>query len=213
MVIGPEPDELQLISQLKKGDTDAAGALMDLHGEALMRYLYSIMGTRESAEDVFQDSWVKRIDGVLPVKPVFAMELFCLGLYKRSAHICIASRPAFLRPWNPLLWHGHGNAVSHCDCRRMVFYLSRRRPARHEPVAVDIYCHLHTQPAGNRHLPDPAQAGPDGMPRLPGKAGTSVIVLPAVRPPVQTEVFRMRCHRRAGTSILRVLRRQFEGTS
>ena len=53
MVIGPEPDEQQLISQLKKGDTDAAGALMDLHGEALMRYLFSIMGTRESAEDVF----------------------------------------------------------------------------------------------------------------------------------------------------------------
>ena len=42
---------------------------------------------------------------------------------------------------------------------------------------------------------------------------TSVIVLPAVRPPVQTEVFRMRCHRGAGAAILRVLRRQFEGTS
>ena len=64
MVIGPEPDELQLISQLKKGDTDAAGALMDLHGEALMRYLYSIMGTRESAEDVFQDSWVKVMEKI-----------------------------------------------------------------------------------------------------------------------------------------------------
>jgi RNA polymerase sigma-70 factor, ECF subfamily len=64
MVIGPEPDELQLISQLKKGDTDAAGALMDLHGEALMRYLYSILGTRESAEDVFQDSWVKVMEKI-----------------------------------------------------------------------------------------------------------------------------------------------------
>jgi RNA polymerase sigma-70 factor (ECF subfamily) len=64
MVIGPEPDERQLISQLKKGDTDAAGALMDLHGEALMRYLYSIMGTRESAEDVFQDVWVKVMEKI-----------------------------------------------------------------------------------------------------------------------------------------------------
>jgi RNA polymerase sigma-70 factor, ECF subfamily len=64
MVIGPEPDELQLISQLKKGDTDAAGALMALHGEALMRYLYSIMGTREAAEDVFQDSWVKVMEKI-----------------------------------------------------------------------------------------------------------------------------------------------------
>ncbi len=64
MVIGLEPDERQLISQLKKGDTDAAGALMDLHGEALMRYLYSIMGSRESAEDVFQDSWVKVMEKI-----------------------------------------------------------------------------------------------------------------------------------------------------
>jgi len=37
---------------------------MDLHGEALMRYLYSIMGTRESAEDVFQDSWVKVMEKI-----------------------------------------------------------------------------------------------------------------------------------------------------
>lgn len=59
MAIGPDADERQLISQLKQGNTDAAGALMDIHGEALMRYLYSIMGTREAAEDVFQDSWVK----------------------------------------------------------------------------------------------------------------------------------------------------------
>ena len=64
MVIGPEPDERQLISELKKGDTDAAGALMDLHGEALMRYLYSIMGTREAAEDAFQDSWVKVMEKI-----------------------------------------------------------------------------------------------------------------------------------------------------
>jgi len=64
MVIGPEPDERQLISQLKKGDTDAAGALMDLHGETLMRYLYSIMGTRESAEDIFQDTWIKVMEKI-----------------------------------------------------------------------------------------------------------------------------------------------------
>ena len=29
-----------------------------------MRYLYSIMGTRESAEDVFQDSWVKVMEKI-----------------------------------------------------------------------------------------------------------------------------------------------------
>jgi RNA polymerase sigma-70 factor (ECF subfamily) len=64
MVIGPEPDERQLISQLKQGNTTAAGELMDLHGEPLMRYLHSIMGTREAAEDIFQDSWVKVMEKI-----------------------------------------------------------------------------------------------------------------------------------------------------
>jgi len=64
MVIGPEPDERQLISQLKQGNTNAAGELMDLHGEPLMRYLHSIMGTREAAEDIFQDSWVKVMEKI-----------------------------------------------------------------------------------------------------------------------------------------------------
>lgn len=64
MAIGPDADERQLISQLKQGNTDAAGALMDIHGEVLMRYLYSIMGKREAAEDVFQDSWVKVMEKI-----------------------------------------------------------------------------------------------------------------------------------------------------
>jgi RNA polymerase sigma-70 factor (ECF subfamily) len=64
MAIGPDADERQLISQLKQGITDAAGALMDLHGEALMRYLYSIVGTRDAAEDVFQDSWVRVMEKI-----------------------------------------------------------------------------------------------------------------------------------------------------
>jgi len=62
MTIGS--DERQLISQLKQGNTDAAGALMDLHGETLMRYIYSIVGTREAAEDVFQDSWVRVMEKI-----------------------------------------------------------------------------------------------------------------------------------------------------
>ncbi len=52
-------DERLLILKLKQDQTDAAGELMDRHGEALMRYLYSILGNRETAEDVFQETWVK----------------------------------------------------------------------------------------------------------------------------------------------------------
>ena len=163
----------------------------------------------------------KLIDNKVPVRGLTAFYLLSLCLlwsyfvwdYINAAHIFASPHDRhFFVLGILLLWHGHGNAVSHCDCRRVVFYLSRCRPARHEPVAVDICCHLHTQPAGDRYLPDPAQAAPDGVPRLPGKAGTSVVVLPAVRPPIQAEMFRMRRPRGTGTSILRVLRRQFEGT-
>ena len=66
MAIRPALDERQLILQMKQGQLDAAGGLMDLHGESLMRYIHSILGSREAAEDAFQESWVKvmeKIDG------------------------------------------------------------------------------------------------------------------------------------------------------
>lgn len=64
MAIGPAIDERRLILQLKQGRTDAAGELMDHYGESLMRYLLGILGNRESAEDVFQESWVKVMERV-----------------------------------------------------------------------------------------------------------------------------------------------------
>lgn len=62
--MGPEADEQQLIALLKQGNMGAAGKLMDIHGEAFMRYLYSIAGTREAAEDIFQDSWVRVMEKI-----------------------------------------------------------------------------------------------------------------------------------------------------
>ena len=54
----PEHDR-QLILELQRGSREALGTLMDLHGEDLMRYLFSLTGDRESAEDAFQDTWVR----------------------------------------------------------------------------------------------------------------------------------------------------------
>ena len=64
MEIGPAIDEQQLILQLKQGQIDAVGQLMDHYGESLMRYLFSILGNRETAEDVFQESWVKVMEKI-----------------------------------------------------------------------------------------------------------------------------------------------------
>ncbi len=51
--------EQELIRRLKTGDVDALGELMDCHGENLMRYLHAILGRKEMAEDVFQDTWLR----------------------------------------------------------------------------------------------------------------------------------------------------------
>jgi RNA polymerase sigma-70 factor, ECF subfamily len=64
MAMGPAIDELQLILQLKGGNTHAAGELMDHYGEPLMRYLFSILGNREAAEDAFQESWLKVMEKI-----------------------------------------------------------------------------------------------------------------------------------------------------
>ena len=64
MAIEPDSDERQLILQMKQGQLDAAGGLMDLRGESLMRYLHSILGSREAAEDAFQESWIKVMEKI-----------------------------------------------------------------------------------------------------------------------------------------------------
>jgi len=51
--------EADLVAALKAGDRTVVGALMDRHGEALMRYLVGILRDREPAEDAFQDTWVR----------------------------------------------------------------------------------------------------------------------------------------------------------
>jgi RNA polymerase sigma-70 factor, ECF subfamily len=52
------------IQELKRGNQGAVAPLMDQYGEALMRYLVSILSSRESAEDVFQDTWIKVLEKI-----------------------------------------------------------------------------------------------------------------------------------------------------
>jgi len=78
MPIDPASDEPQLILQLKQGQLEAAGGLMDLHGESLMRYLYTILGSREAAEDAFQETWIKVMEKIARFdnQTIFAPWLF-----------------------------------------------------------------------------------------------------------------------------------------
>ena len=57
-------NEQALVQRLKEGDEKSVSELMDLYGSQLMRYLVSILGKREWAEDVFQDTWVKVMEKI-----------------------------------------------------------------------------------------------------------------------------------------------------
>jgi RNA polymerase sigma-70 factor (ECF subfamily) len=74
-----EPDsdgrEKNILLRLRHGDRRGLEDLMDRYGEDLMQYLAVILGHRESAEDAFQDTWVKvmerigRFDSSRPFPP------------------------------------------------------------------------------------------------------------------------------------------------
>jgi DNA-directed RNA polymerase specialized sigma24 family protein len=64
MKAGSTLDEMDTIRRLKHGETRAAGELMDQYGESLMRYLFSILGSRENSEDVFQETWLRAISRI-----------------------------------------------------------------------------------------------------------------------------------------------------
>lgn len=67
--------ERLLVLGLQSGDQRCLGALMDRHGEDLMRYLLSLVLRREEAEDLFQETWVRvlrharRCDPTRPFAP------------------------------------------------------------------------------------------------------------------------------------------------
>lgn len=60
----PEFQEREIVVRLKAGDLHCAGVLVDHFGEDLMNYLLAILGKRELAEDVFQDTWVRVMNHV-----------------------------------------------------------------------------------------------------------------------------------------------------
>jgi RNA polymerase sigma-70 factor (ECF subfamily) len=84
------PDREQaLIRALREGRYECLGELVDLHGEGLMRYLVSILGSRDSAEDAFQDTWVRvmrRIASFRGDRP-FAPWLFRIARNRAYDHL------------------------------------------------------------------------------------------------------------------------------
>jgi RNA polymerase sigma-70 factor (ECF subfamily) len=74
----PADEERQIVAELKRGNRERLGVLIDRYGEDLMRYLTVLMGDSMTAEDVFQTSWVKVMEriGQFDAKRALAPWLF-----------------------------------------------------------------------------------------------------------------------------------------
>ena len=53
---------LALLERAKSGDSDAFGELAEEHREALLRLCYRMTGSRETAEDLVQETFLKAHD-------------------------------------------------------------------------------------------------------------------------------------------------------
>lgn len=73
--------ERRTLDELRAGDRTNLGRLIDRYGEELMGYLTAILRRRETAEDLFQETWIKVIERIDRFDPEskFAPWLFRIG--------------------------------------------------------------------------------------------------------------------------------------
>ena len=57
-----EQDRVKLAEALRSGDPDVLDTLIERYQHRLLRYLVSITGNRATAEDIFQDTWVRVLE-------------------------------------------------------------------------------------------------------------------------------------------------------
>lgn len=55
-------DQATLAAALRRGDPDVLDGLIDQYQHRLFRYLLSITGHRQTAEDLFQETWVRVLE-------------------------------------------------------------------------------------------------------------------------------------------------------
>ena len=60
----PEIREQEILTQLQAGERGNLGLLIDHYGADLMSYLVAVVGKRDMAEDVFQDTWVRVMERI-----------------------------------------------------------------------------------------------------------------------------------------------------
>jgi RNA polymerase sigma-70 factor (ECF subfamily) len=84
--LGWETQEKRILDELRAGERRNLGRLMDRYGEELMGYLTAILGRRETAEDVFQETWVKVMERIDRFRPNWAFAPWLFRIARNGAY-------------------------------------------------------------------------------------------------------------------------------
>ncbi len=72
--------ETEIMKGLRDRDTAMIAALIDEHGGRLLRYLLLLTGDRSTAEDMFQETWVRVLERGYQYKGAFGFQAWLLSI-------------------------------------------------------------------------------------------------------------------------------------
>jgi RNA polymerase sigma-70 factor (ECF subfamily) len=84
--LGWEDLEHRILDELRAGERRNLGRLVDRYGEELMGYLSAILGRRDVAEDIFQETWVKVIERIDRFRPDWAFAPWLFRIARNGAY-------------------------------------------------------------------------------------------------------------------------------
>lgn len=75
-----EPDDVELMERFREGDRSALEALVDRHHASLVRYFFHQSRSRETAEDLAQEVWIRIIRHRLAYRPSARFQTYLFSI-------------------------------------------------------------------------------------------------------------------------------------
>ena len=75
-----EPDDVELMERFREGDRSALEALVDRHHASLVRYFFHQSRSRETAEDLAQEVWIRIIRHRLTYRPSARFQTYLFSI-------------------------------------------------------------------------------------------------------------------------------------
>ena len=86
-----EQDKARLAQGLRNGDPDTLDGLIERYQHRLFRYLLSLTGNRATAEDIFQETWLRVLERGHQYRPQWKFEVWLFAI-ARNLTIDLARR-------------------------------------------------------------------------------------------------------------------------